>query len=412
MGYLWDYIFVFGLIGVGVYFTIILKFPQISRPLVGLKILINGIIHKEEDKEGKMTAVQAFSTALIGQVASVNILASAIAIGLGGPGAAFWILVSTFFGMATSFAESLLAQKYRQRDEKGLIGGPAYYMGKGLKSKFLAIVFSIACILGLGIAGTMLQSNLFTSTISSTFGVPVISVTVGLAIVLTLILMGGMARIASFAETALAIMTATCILGLLMIIFMEPGNLLPAIRSIFQAAFQPSAIKAGILAIIIQQGIGSSAHSHALADSRHPAEQGSIAILAVFISTLIICISMVMVSMVSNTYIGMLVSIFLAFFSLTTMVVWYFYAESNVRYLINSKSLTLIVFKVLVIVSLVIASSIKLSLIWKFLELSLAIMAIANLVGLLLLSKEARLILDDYDLKEARNMVNWKYEDE
>ena len=178
--YLWDYILIFGLIGVGIYLTIILKFPQFSRVFPALKRMIEGIIHKEEVEEGKMSPFQALSTAIAAQVGTGNIVGVATAIAAGGPGAAFWMLVSAFFGMATIFAEAVLAQKYRQTKEGELVGGPAYYMEKGLKSKFLAVFFSIACILALGIVGIMVQSNSVATSVSSAFGVPVIAVTVGL----------------------------------------------------------------------------------------------------------------------------------------------------------------------------------------------------------------------------------------
>lgn len=450
---LWDYLLIFGLIGIGIFMTIKLKFPQFSRVIPALKKMIEGIIHKEEVEEGKMTPFQALSTAIAAQVGTGNIVGVATAIAAGGPGAAFWMLVSAFFGMATIFAEAVLAQKYRETKEGELVGGPAYYIKNGLKSKWMAIFFSIACILALGIVGIMVQSNSVAGSVSSAFGVPVVSVTVGLAIVVTLILMGGMGRIASFAETVVPIMAGAYIIGSIIIIIMNIGSLIPAINSIFVGAFSPAAIGGGALGITIQQtirfglarglfsneaGMGSTPHSHAVADTAHPAEQGFVAMIGVFISTFIICTSTVLVNLSSGAYNpripaaemqeaatimtqngfasgfgafgGMFLSICLSFFSLTTIVGWYFFAESNVKYLFNAKTRTITIFKVLVITSLVIGTFIDPTFVWELADLTVGIMAIPNIIALLILSKEVRFILDDYDIKKARGVVNWDYE--
>ena len=203
---LWDYVLIFGLIGVGIYMTVRLKFPQFTRLFPALKEMVAGIVNKEEVEEGKMTPFQALSTAVAAQVGTGNIVGVATAIAAGGPGAAFWMLISAFFGMATIFSESVLAQKYRETKDGELVGGPAYYIKNGLKSKGLAIFFSITAIIALGIVGIMVQSNSVAGSVSQAFGVPVIAVTIGLAIVVALILMGGMGRIASFAETVVPIM--------------------------------------------------------------------------------------------------------------------------------------------------------------------------------------------------------------
>ncbi|GMG96959.1 hypothetical protein EN5CB1_17850 [Tepidimicrobium xylanilyticum] len=156
---LWDYILIFGLIGIGVYMTIKLRFPQFTRVFPALKKMILDVVKKEPVEEGKMTPFQALSTAVAAQVGTGNIVGVATAIAAGGPGAAFWMLVSAFFGMATIFSESVLAQKYRELKSGELVGGPAYYMRNGLKSKKLAMFFAITCILALGIVGIMVQSN-------------------------------------------------------------------------------------------------------------------------------------------------------------------------------------------------------------------------------------------------------------
>ena len=450
---LWDYVLIFGLVGIGIYMTVKLKFPQFTRVFPALKKMIAGIIKKEKVEEGKMTPFQALSTAVAAQVGTGNIVGVATAIAAGGPGAAFWMIVSAFFGMATIFSESVLAQKYRESKDGDLVGGPAYYMKNGLKSKGMATLFSITAVLALGIVGIMVQSNSVAGSVSTAFNVPVIGVTVGLAIVVALILMGGMGRIASFAETVVPVMATAYILGSLAIIFMNLSSFIPSIKSIFVGAFTPGAIGGGVLGITVQQtirfglarglfsneaGMGSTPHSHAVADTNHPAEQGFVAMIGVFISTFLICTSTVMVNMASGAYDlsvpatvmmeqgtimtqngfasgfgtfgGMFLSICLSFFSLTTIVGWYFFAESNVKHLINGKPSTVNAFKAIAITALVIGTLINATFAWELADAAMGLMAIPNIIALFLLSKDVKETLDDYDAKVKAGNVYWDYE--
>jgi alanine or glycine:cation symporter, AGCS family len=242
---LWDYVLIFALIGIGVFMTIKLKFLQFTRVFPALKKMIVDIVKKKEVEEGKMSPFQALSTAVAAQVGTGNIVGVATAIASGGPGAAFWMIVSAFFGMATIFSESVLAQKYRETKEGEVTGGPAYYIKNGLKSKGLAMFFATTCIIALGIVGIMVQSNSVAGSVSDAFGIPVYVVTIVLAIVVFRILVGGMESIASFSEKVVPVMAGLYILGSIVIIFMNIGNFVPAIKSIFVGAFSPKAIGGG-----------------------------------------------------------------------------------------------------------------------------------------------------------------------
>lgn len=449
---LWDYVLIFALMGIGIFMTIKLKFPQFTRLIPGLRKMIADIANKEKAEEGKMTPVQALATAIASQVGTGNIVGVATAIAAGGPGAAFWMIVSAFFGMATIFSEAVLAQKYRENKDGELVGGPAYYIKNGLKSKWLAVFFSITAVVTMGIVGTMVQSNSVAGSVSSAFNIPVIAVTVGLAIVVTLILMGGMGRIASFAETVVPIMAGAYILGSLVIIALNLGGFITAIKSIFIGAFTPGAIGGGALGITVQQtvryglarglfsneaGVGSTPHSHAVADVKHPAEQGFSAMIGVFISTFLICTSTVMVNTAAGSYNstipasvmaesatvmtqnaftlnfgsvgGMFLSVCLSFFSLTTIIGWYFFAESNVKFLFNAKPVTLNTFKVIVIASLIIGTLIDATFVWELVDMTVGLMAIPNIIALFALSKDVRSILDDYDSKVLSGNISWEY---
>ncbi len=450
--FLWNYVLISALLGIGVFMTVRLKFLQFTRLFPALKKMLTGVVSKESVEEGKMTPFQALSTAVAAQVGTGNIVGVATAIAAGGPGAAFWMLVSAFFGMATIFSEGVLAQKYRETKDGELVGGPAYYIKNGLHSKALSMFFAIACIIALGIVGIMVQSNSVAGSVSAAFGVPTIVVTIGLAIIVALILMGGMGRIASFAEKVVPIMAGAYILGSLIIILMNIGNLIPALKSIFTGAFSPAAISGGALGITVQQtirfglarglfsneaGMGSTPHSHAVANTKHPAEQGFTAMIGVFISTFLICLSTVMVNIASGAYNpnisavqmtekatvmtqygfasgfgvfgGMFLSICLSFFSLTTIVGWYYFAESNVKIMFNSNTRTLNAFKAVAITALVLGTMTEATFVWKLADMFMGIMAIPNIIALFLLSKEVRAVLDDYDSCVLKGDIHWDY---
>jgi alanine or glycine:cation symporter, AGCS family len=450
---LWDYLLIFGLIGVGIFMTIKLKFLQFTRLFPALKKMITDIINKKPVEEGKMSAFQALSTAVAAQVGTGNIVGVATAIAAGGPGAAFWMIVSAFFGMATIFSESVLSQKYREIKDGEVTGGPAYYIKNGLKSKGLSMMFAITCIIALGIVGVMVQSNAVAGSVSSAFGVPVFIITIVLTIVVGFVLMGGMDRIASFSERVIPVMAGLYILGSLIIIFMNFSSFIPAIQSIVLGAFSPDAIGGGVLGVTVQQtvrfglarglfsneaGMGSTPHSHAVADVDHPAEQGFTAMIGVLISTFIICLSTVMVNMTTGSYNmnisavemtqgatimtqsgfasgfgsfgGMFLSICLSFFSLTTIVGWYFFAESNVKFVFNSKANTINAFKAFALTALVVGTMIDATFVWKLADLFMGVMAVPNIIVVFLLSKEVKEILDDYDLCVKEGNIHWTYE--
>lgn len=449
---LWDYILIFGLMGIGIFMTIKLKFPQFSRVFPALKKMISGIIKNEKPEDGKMSPFQALSTAVAAQVGTGNIVGVATAIASGGPGAAFWMLLAAFFGMATIFSEAVLAQKYREEKDGELVGGPAYYMKNGLKSKGLAKFFAITASVGLGVVGVMVQSNSIAGAVSSAFKVPVVFITIVLALIVLKILLGGMDSIAKFSEKVVPIMAIMYILGSFIIILFNLGNLIPAIKSIFLGAFSPKAIGGGVLGITIQQtirfglarglfsneaGLGSTPHSHAVADTSHPAEQGFVAMIGVFISTFLICLSTVMVNITSGSYNAlisvskmaesatimtqngfssvygnfgaMFLAICLSFFSLTTIVGWYFFAEANVKYLFNSKKTTLTLFKIVSVLALSIGTFINPTYVWQLVDLFTGLMALPNIITLFILSKEVQEILFDYDRCNKQGFIHWEY---
>jgi len=449
---LWDYILIFGLMGIGIYMTIKLRFPQFSRLIPSLKKMFLGLGKSQKTDDGKMTPFQALSTAVAAQVGTGNIVGVATAIAAGGPGAAFWMLLAAFFGMATIFSEAVLAQKYREEKEGELVGGPAYYIKNGLKSNIIAKFFAIIAAVGLGIVGVMVQSNSIAGAVNSAFGVPIIIITIVLAFLVLKILIGGMGSIAKFSEKVVPIMALMYIFGSIIIILFNISNLIPTIKSIFIGAFTPQAIGGGALGITIQHtirfglarglfsneaGLGSTPHSHAVAETNHPAEQGFVAMIGVFISTFVICLSTVMVNITTGAYdptinasimtesatimtqnsfssvfgnVGaMFLAVCLSFFSLTTIIGWYFFAEANIKFLFNSNKLTLTIFKIFSVLALSIGTFVNPTMIWQLVDLFTGMMALPNIIALFILSKEVKEILIDYDRCKEKGYIHWEY---
>lgn len=452
-GILWDYVLLVGLVGVGIFLSVKLKFPQVFRMFPALSQIIRDIKNKVKVPAGRMTPFQSLSTAIAAQVGTGNIVGVSTAIAAGGPGAAFWMLLSAFFGMGTIFTEAVLAQIFRETKNGELVGGPAYYIKNGLKAKWLSNIFAVLCIVALGIVGIMVQSNSIAGSMEEAFGFPKVWITVGLLAVVGAILTGGMGRIAKFTEKVVPVMAFLYIFGSIAIMILNAGNFLPALKAIITGAFNPSAIGGGVLGITVQQairyglsrglfsneaGMGSTPHSHAVASTNHPAEQGFIAMIGVFISTFLICLSTVMVNitsgaydmsipaaMMSQSHVAMtqvsfslsfgsfgagFLSIALTFFALTTIVGWYFFAESNVKFLAGQNKIIIASFKFIVLGFIVFAMNMNTQFVWKLADLFMGLMALPNIISLVLLSKKAKLVLDDYDACKKKGSISWNYE--
>lgn len=456
-GFLWNFLLLFALVGAGIYFTIILKFPQFTRLMPAITKLIRDIKEGKEVPEGRMTPFQSLATAVAAQVGTGNIVGVATAIASGGPGAAFWMVVSAFFGMSTIFGEAVLAQMYRHRTPSGeTVGGPAYYIRDGLNSKVLGLIFAVLAVVALGIVGIMIQSNAVVVSLNESFNIPLAWGTAGLLALVGIVLAGGMDRIGGFSEKVVPVMAVAYVIGSLIIVVMNIGNLIPALLLILQSAFTPEAVGGGVLGITVQEtirfgvarglfsneaGLGSTPHSHAVADTDHPAEQGFIAMIGVFISTFMICTSTVMINMVSGSYDSTIpasemaegatlmtqtgfansfgsfgsafLSISLSAFALTTIVGWYFFAESNVKILSNDSKIIVKGFKVVALAFLVLGPMIDPTNLWSLNDLFTGLMALPNIVALLFLSKQVKFILNDFDRKTAEGgKLVWPERDE
>ena len=424
------------LCGTGIFYTFKLRFVQVRKFGLAARYLLGGasLFGKRADKSG-MSSFHALATAIAAQVGTGNVAGTATALVSGGPGALFWLWVAAFFGMATIFAEAVLAQVYKDKDEYGhVVGGPAYYITKGMGEKYkpLAIFFSIAIIIALGCIGNMVQSNSISNAMATAFDVPLIVTGILTAIVSGLVFFGGVARLASVTEKIVPFMAAIYIIGGSYVIGCHASQIIPAFEMIFVAAFDPQAVTGGALGLTVakamqfgvarglfsnEAGMGSTPHAHAIAKVDHPVEQGLVAIFGVFATLIVVTFTGIVIlvtgvldfqttgiELTQKAYnIGLgdfgmsFVAICLFFFAYSTIIGWYFFGEQNVRFLFTEKGLPY--YRVIVCIFIVIGATLKVDLVWSLADLFNGLMVIPNLIALLVLHKVVVKNLDDFESK-------------
>ncbi|WP_421188307.1 alanine/glycine:cation symporter family protein [Aeromonas enteropelogenes] len=436
--FLWDYFLVIVLCGVGIYYTVRLRCIQVLRFKQGVLLLLRGISLSGE-KAGKagMSSFQAIATAVAGQVGTGNLAGPATAIIAGGPGAIFWMWISSLLGMSTIYAEAILAQKYKSTDRNGqVVGGPAYYIEQGLKKKWLAVIFAILNILALGLVGNMVQSNSIANAFHNSFGVSTWVVGICIAILVSLVVVGGLHYIAALNEKLIPIMASLYITGAIITLIVNYQYVSQAFYLIFVAAFSPQAAFGGAIGISIQQaarfgiarglfsneaGMGSTPHAHAVAKVKNQEDQGLIAMMGVFTVCLIVTLTGLVIittglsslnkeglplsellsfigekgtgiTVTQNAYEqtfgywgNIFISVSLLFFAFSTIIGWYYYAETNVRYLCSSVR-WLRCLKILVILCVFGASLFNVDLVWNMADAFNGLMVIPNIIALLILS--------------------------
>ena len=421
---LWNSLLLFLLVGTGVFFTIRLRGVQLRRFGEGFHRVFGGFTlrGKKADDQG-MSSFQALATAIAAQVGTGNITGCATALVSGGPGALFWVWVSAFFGMATIYAEAVLAQRYRTTVNGKVTGGPAYYIRaafKGTFGKVLAGVFSVLIILALGFMGNMVQSNSIGDAFHNAFGMSHLAVGIVVAAIAAFIFLGGVQRIAAVTEKIVPIMAAFYIVGCVVILVMNYKALPNAFTQIFVLAFNPQAMAGGVAGVTVQQamrfgvarglfsneaGMGSTPHAHALAKVNHPREQGAVAILGVFIDTFVVltltglvlitsglipegltgtALTQAAFSQAFGGFGPVFIAICMFFFAFSTIIGWYFFGQSNFKALFGEKALP--VYSVIVVVFILVGSTLKVDLVWAMADFFNGLMAVPNLLALLALS--------------------------
>ena len=422
--YLWNWVLLVLLVGTGLYFTLRLRFVQVRRFGEGMRRLFGGFsLHGKAAGKDGMSSFQALTTAVAAQVGTGNITGCATALVSGGPGALFWVWVSAFLGMATIYAEAVLAQKYKTTVDGHVTGGPIYYIRaafRGRFGRFLAGFFSLAIILALGFMGNMVQSNSIGDAFHNAFGISKPVVGVIIAAVAAFIFLGGVTRIASVTEKLVPVMAAFYIVGCVVILGMNAAALPNAFAQIFVLAFRPQAMAGGLAGVTVQQamrfgvarglfsneaGLGSTPHAHALAKVERPQDQGAVAIVSVFIDTFVIltltglvlitsglipdgltgtALTQAAFSQAFGPFGQVFIAICMLFFAFSTILGWYFFGEVNFKALFGAKALP--VYSVIVVLFVLVGSSLKVDLVWALADFFNGLMAIPNLIALLALS--------------------------
>ncbi|QJD60639.1 sodium:alanine symporter family protein [Pseudomonas sp. gcc21] len=422
------------LAGTGLYLTLGLKLLPQRKLFYGFSMLWQG--RKKTAEEGDISPFNALMTALSATVGTGNIAGVATAVFFGGPGALFWMWLIAIVGMATKFCEAVLAVHYREKDALGNhVGGPMYYIRNGLgeKWKWLGVLFAIFGMLaGFGIGNTI-QSNSVSDALESTFGIQPVITGVVIAVLVALVLIGGIKRIGEVAGKLVPIMALFYVGGGLIILVTHASEIPDAIGLIFYHAFNPAAAAGGFAGATIwaamrfgiargvfsnEAGLGSAPIAHAAAKTNNPIRQGTVAMLGTFIDTIIICSITGLVIMVTGAWqsgengaslsahafnLGLpggwgqyIVSIGLAIFAFTTIIGWSFYSEKCTQFLFGERSNT--PFRVLWIIAIPLGTlpMIDLGTIWLVADTLNAMMAIPNLLALLLLSPVVFRLTQDY----------------
>lgn len=437
---LWGPLMLFFLLGTGVLFTFKLRVLQVTKLGLAFKQ-----IFKAGDNDGQaegMSPFQSLSTAIAAQVGTGNLAGVATAIAAGGPGSIFWMWISGFFGMGTIFGEAVLAQLFNEERDGELTGGPAYYISKGLKNKYLATFFAVSIVLALGIMGNIVQSNSIAVAVRNVVPMPKLIIGLIIAVLSGIVLVGGVTRIGAFTEKVVPFMAAFYILGGFIIICMNIDHLLPALKMIVYGAFNPRAATGGFIGATIKEtvrygiarglfsneaGMGSTPHAHAVAKVKHPVQQGMVSMLGVIVDTGIVCTITALVILTTGAFetgltgaaltqkgfhlgfsfmgnFGMFfIAICLFFFAFSTIIGWYFFGEQNIKYLFGQEGVKF--YRPLVLVGITVAPLLDVDLVWSLADSFNALMVIPNLIALVGLAGLVVTALNEFTDKHEKGQL-------
>ncbi len=409
------------LVGTGIFLTIRLKGLQFRGLVYSLYLAF--IQRKEDDKEaGDISHFQALMTALAATVGTGNIAGVATAIVAGGPGALFWMWVTGLFGMATKYAEAVLAIKYREKDEFGtMCGGPMYYISKGLGMKWLGVLFAIfAAIAAFGI-GNMVQSNSVAEAVKTSLNIPHYITGIVLALFTAMVVLGGIKSIARVTQVLVPVMIVIYFIGALIILMLKI-SLIPGIfAQIFKSAFTPTAALGGFMGATLREtmregvargvfsnesGLGSAPIAAAAAKTPNPVKQALVSMTQTFIDTLVVCTMTGLVILSSGLWtmdktgaelttlsfreslpggIGEFVVTFgLIFFAYSTILGWCYYGEKSIEYLFKERAVK--IYRIVFVIFVAVGTMLKLQTVWTLADIMNGLMAFPNLVGLIGLS--------------------------
>ncbi|AKG03658.1 sodium:alanine symporter family protein [Salimicrobium jeotgali] len=425
---LWGYVLIVVLLGLGLWFSIKLKFAQFRLIPEMFRVLFDKRSITAEGKKGT-SAFQAFAISTASRVGTGNLAGVAAAVSTGGPGAVFWMWLVAILGGASSFIESTLAQIFKTPEHNQYRGGPAYYMEKGLNNRTLGIVFAITITFTYGLVFSSVQSNTIASAFERSFSLEGWVLGLVLTVIVASIIFGGLRRIAQVTQFIIPIMAFFYVALALYVLFLNLGQVPDMLGLIFSSAFGfrefAGGTIGGMVMIGVQRGLfsneagmGSAPNAAATSEVTHPVKQGLIQTLGVFIDTLVICSATATIILFSGEYtdtggaegiqitqmafeneIGQWASLFIAvaifLFAFSSIIGNYYYGETNLEFIRNSGRLKLI-YRTSVLLMVMFGAVAEFGLVWSLADLTMGIMALINLYAIFLLSKIAYAALKDY----------------
>ena len=424
---LWTYILIIMLLGCAVWFTIRTKFVQF-RMFKEMIRLLGDSTSKAEGKEHHISSFQAFAVSLASRVGTGNLAGVATAITVGGPGAVFWMWLIALLGSSSAFIESTLAQLYKVKGEASYIGGPAYYMKKGLKQPWMGVLFAVLIIFTFAFAFNTVQSNTICAAFEQAFQFDHVTIGVILTILTLMIIFGGIQRIAKVSSIIVPVMALGYILLAFIIVGMNITHLPDVIKLIVNSAFGWEQAFGGGIGVALMQGIkrglfsneagmGSAPNVAATADVSHPVKQGLIQTLGVFSDTLVICTCTAFIIIFSGVPLGgeangvqltqmaldneigsggsIYVAIAILFFAFSSIIGNYYYGEANLRYITHNKWV-MVLFRLMTGAMVMFGALASLDLAWSLADVCMGLMTICNLIAIVLLGKYAFRLLEDY----------------
>ncbi len=434
-GIVWGPVTIILLVGTGIFITLIAKAIQVRKFFYAWG-LISGRYDNPED-DGEVTHFQALSAALSATIGTGNIAGVGTAIAMGGPGAVFWMWVTAIFGMSLKYAECLLSLNYRVIHPDGVVGaGPMYYLERGLKQKWLGILFALfATIASFGI-GNMVQANSVAEPVLTHFGVSKLITGIVIGVLVFMVIVGGIKRIGQVASMLVPFMAILYVAGGLIIISTRLDAVPEALSLIFKSAFTGSAAAGGFAGAAISQvirfgvargvfsnesGLGSAPIAHGAAKTKEPVREGLVAMLGPFIDTIVICSMTALVIILTGAYTsgetgadltakafnmgisgfgGYIVAFGIMFFAFSTAISWSYYGDRCVDYLFGKNLVT--PYRILYCILLPVGAYIKLEAVWAISDIFNALMAWPNLIGLILLSPVVIRMTKEYFSDDSR----------
>lgn len=435
-GVLTDYVMVTVLLIAAVYFTVVTRGVQFRMVGEMLRLLVksgkksNDVRREDAPAHGTISSFQAFALSIASRVGTGNLAGVATAIALGGPGAVFWMWVIALFGASSAFVESTLAQLFKVKGEKSFMGGPAYYILKGLHQRWWAVTFAVLITLTFGFAFNSVQSNTVADAFEACFAFPKEWMAVILSALTLIIIWGGVQRVSRFSEIVVPVMAIAYILLAIVIICMNFNRIPEIFTMIFRSAFGMEQALGGTLGAAMVMGIkrglfsneageGSTPNAAATASVTHPVKQGLIQSLGVYTDTMLVCTATAFIILCSGVfdqghdgivltqraidaelggghqYGSIFVCVAIFFFAFTSIIANYYYGETNIRFICNNDRL-IDVYRLLVGVVVYVGGVTTLDLVWGFADITMAMMTLCNLAAIFALGKYAVRLLKDY----------------